>query len=222
MARELREPASPAEFNALTLTGVTKRITKPWWNLRWAKYSKPGTLMFATKSGRLTPVSGKVPCLYLAQNRETSFEELYGDDIDAAKKRGRTFLFAKTDLENRIYLKTTEELTLKLYDLTAAKSAKRIGLDLGTLYTPQVDHPRLYAQRLHDHPARFDGIQYLSRQTQSMCIVLWGTHSPSLEDVAMEKGASLWDLTRFDRSLSPGSLRLFDAEIQVAASPKAV
>ena len=219
MARELRDAVSSADFNALSLTGTSKRITKPWWNLRWAEYSKPGALFFATTSGRLTPISGKVPCLYLALNRETSFEELYGDDIDAAKKRGRTALFTRRDLENRIYLKTVEELTLKLYDLTATKSAKKIGLDLGTLYTPQVEHPRLYAQRLHDHPAKFDGIQYLSRQTQSLCIVLWATHTPALSKAKMETGPSLWDLTKFDRSLSPGSLRLFDAEIQVATSP---
>jgi hypothetical protein len=219
MARELRDAVSSADFNALALTGTSKRIIKPWWNLRWAEHSKPGALFFATTSGRLTPVSGKVPCLYLAQNRETPFEELYGDDIDAAKKRGRIVLFTRRDLENRIYLKTAAELTLKLYDLTAARSAKKIGLDLGTLYTPQVEHPRLFAQRLHDHPAKFDGVQYLSRQTQSLCIVLWATHTPSLNDVKMETGPSLWDLTKFDRSLSPGSLRLFDAEIQVAATP---
>lgn len=219
MGRELRDAVSAAEFDALTLTGITKRITRSWWNLRWADYSKPGAWFFATASGRLTPLSGTVPCLYLAQNRETSFEELYGDDIDAAKKRGRTALFARKDLEDRVYLKTAEKLTLKLYDLTAARSAKKIGLDLGTLYTPQVDHPRLYAQRLHDHPAKFDGIQYLSRQTQSLCIVLWASHTPSLNDVKMEAGPSLWELTKFDRSLPPGSLRLFDAEIQVAALP---
>lgn len=219
MARELRDAVSSADFNALELTETPKRIVRPWWNLRWAEYAKPGAWFFATTSGRLTPISGKVPCLYLAWNRETSFEELYGDDLDAAKKRGRIALFTKKDLENRIYLRTAEELTLRLYDLTAARSAKKIGLDLGTLYTPQVDHPRLYAQRLHDHPAKFDGIQYLSRQTQSLCLVLWATHTPSLNDVKMETGPSLWDLTKFDRSLSPGSLRLFDAEIHVAASP---
>jgi len=41
---------------------------------------------------------------------------------------------------------------------------------------------------------------------------LWATHTPSLNDVKMENGPSLWDLTKFDRSFSPGSLRLFDAE----------
>jgi len=199
MARELRRPVDTAEFNRLALTPVKKRLAVSWWNLRWAAHDKPGQLFFATVSGRLTPASGKVPCLYLAPNRETSFYEIYGDLVDAGKKRGQEPRFSRKELEERVYLKTTEPLSVNLYDLTASRSAKKIGMDLATLYAPDVNFPREFAQ--------------------APCLVLWATHSPALNDVAMERGPSLWDLVKLDRALVPGSLRLFDTVIQVATAP---
>jgi hypothetical protein len=219
MARELRRPVDTAEFNRLALTPVKKRLAVSWWNLRWTAHDKPDQLFFATVSGRLTPASGKVPCLYLAPNRETSFYEIYGDLVDAGKKRGQEPRFSGKELEERVYLKTTGTIAVKLYDLTASRSAKKIGMDLATLYAPDVNFPREFAQRLHDHPAKFDGIQYVSRHTQAPCLVLWATHNPALNDVAMERGPSLWDLVKLDRALVPGSLRLFDTVIQVATAP---
>jgi hypothetical protein len=160
-----------------------------------------------------------VPCLYLAPNRETSFYELYGDLVDAGKKRGQEPRFSRKELEERVYLKTTAPFTVNLYDLTASRSAKKIGMDLATLYAPDVNFPREFAQRLHDHPVRFDGILYVSRHTQASCLVLWATHTPALGDIAMDRGPSLWDLVELDRVLVPGSLRLFDTVIQVATAP---
>jgi hypothetical protein len=118
-----------------------------------------------------------------------------------------------------VYLKTTAPITVNLYDLTASRSAKKIGMDLATLYALDVNFPREFAHRLHDHPAKFDGIQYVSRHTQAPCLVLWATYNPVLNDVAMERGPSLWDLVKLDRALVPGSLRLFDTVIHVATAP---
>ena len=219
MARELRRPVDSAEFNRLALTPIKKRLAASWWNLRWAAHDKPGKLYFATVSGRLTPASGKVPCLYLAPNRETSFYEIYGDLVYAGKKRGREPMFSRKELEERVYLKTTAPFTVNLYDLTASRSAKQIGMDLATLYAQDVSFPREFAQRLHDHPAKFDGIQYVSRHTQAPCLVLWAAHSPALNDISLERGPGLWDLVKLDRALVPGSLRLFDTVIQVATAP---
>ena len=114
-----------AEFNRLALTPIKKRMATSWWNLRWAAHDKPGQLYFATVSGRLTPASGKVPCIYLAQNRETSYYEIYGDLVDAGKKRGQEPMFSRKELEERVYLKTTAPFTVNLYDLTASRSANK-------------------------------------------------------------------------------------------------
>lgn len=216
MSRELREPLDTVAFNQLDLRVVEKRLRQPWWNLRWATYATSDRLFFASHSGRLTPSSGQIPCLYLARNRETAFHEIYGDDLDAAEKHGLPFYLTKSDLQNRLLLKTSEAVTVRLYDLSAEKGAKRIGLDLGTLYDASVDFSREFAQRLHDHPLKFDGILYLSRQTQSLCIVLWATHSPALKEIELVLGSNLWDLAEFGSKLPVGTLRLFDHVISVA------
>lgn len=221
MARELRHPAGADEFNRLELIPLKKRLAAPWWNLRWAEHEQPVLRLPAAASGRLTPHSGRVPCLYLAQNRETSFCELYGDLVDSAQKSGVPPKFTKKTLADRVFLKTTETITMNLYDLTASKSAKKIGMDLATLYTPAVTFPREFAQRLHDHPAGFDGIQYVSRHTQSICLVLWATHAPGLRTLPMQRTQSLWDLAKYEKGLPPGTLKLFDTLIDVAAAPEA-
>ncbi|HWA09432.1 MAG TPA: RES family NAD+ phosphorylase [Opitutaceae bacterium] len=219
MARDLRRPLETADFNLLALEPLVKDLAASWWNLRWAEHDKPGKRFFATMSGRLTPSSGTVPCLYLAETQETSFYEIYGDVVDAAQKRKQEPRLTMSELEQRVFLKNLHPTSLKLYDLTEPKSAKKIGTDLATLYAPDVGLPRLFAQRLHDHPARFDGIQYISRHTQGPCIVLWATHTAALNDIKMERTESLWDLVTLDRTLNPASMRLFDTVIEVAASP---
>lgn len=218
MARELRSPVPPADFADLKLAAVKKALRAPWWNLRWQAHARAEQTFFASKSGRLTPDSGKVQCLYLARNRETSFYELYGDDIDMAEKRGLQYRFRRADLEQRIFLKTPADLTVRVYDLTTQRSARAIGMDLGTLYSAQVEFPRAYAQRLHDHPARFDGIQYVSRHTQTPCLVLWPTYTPALHALALQQSATLWELARYESGLPPGALRLFDSVVAVAGA----
>ena len=216
MARELRYPLSAADFAQLPLPVLTKPLVAPWWNLRWAHHADLKAPFFTSATGRLTPNSGTVPCLYLAKTREAAFFELYGDDLDAAQKRSQCHRFLRGELVRRIFLRMSADFTVKLYDLTAKKSARAIGLDLATLYSPTVNYSREFAQRLHDHPAKFDGIQYLSRHTQSICTVLWGTHHLALASLSFERGPSLWQLAEYDRALPPVRLRLFSTEVEVA------
>jgi hypothetical protein len=219
MARELRLPLGSAEFNRLRLLPSKLQLDVPWWNLRWAHFDNPKDRFFATASGRLTPSSGTIPCLYLAEKPETSFHQLYGDTLDACKKQSLEPLFTKKELEDRIYLKTATPLSVNIYDLTAKESARTIGLDLATLYTREISFPREFAQRLHDHPSNFDGILYLSRHTQTRCLVLWATHTPALKTIALDRGPGLWALAFFERTLLTGSMRLFGTTIRVAAAP---
>ncbi len=90
-------------------------------------------------------------------------------------------------------------------------------MDLATLYAPEVEFARTFAQRLHDHPQKFDGVQYESRHTQTLCLALWPTYSPALRTIGLERGESLWELAQFSKTLPPGCLELFGTALDVAA-----
>ncbi len=89
--RQLRWPAATLEFNKLTLDVEDVTLLNAWWNLRWAVHLDPAKVFHASLSGRLTPDSGKVGSLYLAETTNTSFYEIYGDDMAAAKEAGTPF-----------------------------------------------------------------------------------------------------------------------------------
>ena len=113
-------------------------------------------------------------------------------------------------------MKTLKPLEVKLYDFATLRGAKRVGMDLGTLYAADVSYARDFAQRIHDHPAKFDGIQYQSRHTQALCVVLWATHHLALKKIDLELCDSLWDLAEAGPRIGAGVLRLFDAKFDVS------
>src|ERR1700674_928434 len=117
--RRLREPLSAVEFNRLPLKARVLELTGTWLNLRWKAHAKPGATYFASASGRLTPSSGKVPCVYLARDCETSFEEVYGDFYDAAEKRGVVFAMPLLEAVERVFVQLPVAVELRVYDLTA-------------------------------------------------------------------------------------------------------
>ncbi|MBW7896138.1 MAG: RES domain-containing protein [Opitutaceae bacterium] len=103
------------------------------------------------------------------------------------------------------------------HNLTTEGSAKTIGMDLATLYAGDIERPRRFAQRLHDHPEKFDGIRYLSRHTRGPCMVLWPTHTPALANIMLTRHSALWDHATYEKDIPPGSVRLFRDELGVAA-----
>lgn len=216
MSRQLRWPSAPAEFNALSLPVDAVVLSARWWNLRWAAHLTPATVFHASLSGRLTPESGSVKCLYLAENPATSFAELYGDDLAAASEAGATFTLAQQDMVDRVFANSPLGIQLRLYDLTTEGSAKRIGMDLATLYTAEVERPRRFAQRLHDHPEKFDGVRYISRHTQRPCMVVWPIYTPALTTLSLARDSTLWDHAVFSAASRPGFVNLFGDTVGVA------
>lgn len=210
--RQLRDPLPADQFNRLDLKGQELTLRPRYWNLRWAEHATPAKTFFASASGRLTPESEKVPCLYLASSDETSFEELYGDYYDAAEKAGVPFSLSLNDAMKRVFLHTTEEIKVRVYDLAKESAAKKIGLDLGTLYAPLIKHTRAFAQRLHDHPAGFDGIRYRSRLTDAECFVLWQTRG--LKAPALTVDSTLLERAQPDGT-DPALYRLFGRATQL-------
>jgi hypothetical protein len=210
--RQMRDPLPADQFNKLDLKGQELTRRPPYWNLRWSAHATPAKAFFASASGRLTPESETVPCLYLAISDETSFKELYGDDYDAAEKAGVPFSLSLNDAMKRAFLHTTEEIKVRVYDLARGSAAKKIGLDLGTLYAPLIMHTRAFAQRLHDHPAGFDGIRYRSRLMDTECFVLWQTRG--LKAPALTMDSTLLARAQPDGT-NPALYRLFGRATQL-------
>lgn len=71
-----------------------------------------------SKTGRLTPGSCRVKCLYLAAEAATSFDEIYGDDLALAKESGTTAILTKQALLDHIYAAMPAGFALKVYKLT--------------------------------------------------------------------------------------------------------
>lgn len=102
--------------------------------------------------------------------------------------------------------------------LISPAAAKRIGLDLGTLYAPEVRLTRKFAQRLHEHPAKFDGLVYRSRLMSTKCVVLWETDR--LRSIVLEKHSVLADHLREDPAIDP-DYRLFKRHVSLVSIPGA-
>ena len=217
MARQLRWPPDVAEFNGLRLPAVQILLPERWWNLRWVAHLTPAIVFQASKTGRLTPEDGTVKCLYLAAQETTSFYEIYRDDIALAKESGTSPVLSKQEMVDRVFATTPAGLAFKVYDLTTEGSAKGIGMDLATLYTGEVERPRRFAQRLHGHPEKFDGVRYISRHTQGPCIVLWPTYTPTLANMVLTRHSTLWDHATYANATPAGLVRLFDDDVGVAA-----
>ena len=191
MARQLRWPPDVAEFNGRRLPAVQILLPERWWNLRWEAHLTPATMFHASKTGRLTPEDGTVKSLYLAAQETTSFYEIYGDDIALAKESGTSPVLSKQEMVDRVFATTPAGLAFKVYDLTTEGSAKGIGMDLATLYTGEVERPRRFAQRLHDHPEKFDGVRYISRHTGALRCVVANLY-PTLANMVL-RATPLWD-----------------------------
>lgn len=150
-----------------------------WTNLRWSKYAKASTLFFSSPSARLTPSSGSVECLYLSPSERTSFLELYGDKLHLAREAGLVPIIEANDFAERVFI-DVEMPDLHLVDLTTGEGIERIDLDLGTLYAPDPNYPREFAERVARHPTKVDGFLYESRHTKEICAAVWNLHRPSL------------------------------------------
>jgi hypothetical protein len=64
--------------------GATLPMT-PWFRLYRKAYASQ---FYASKGSRLTPWSGDFPCVYLAQRKETTVAEVWGDRLAAQQAPG--------------------------------------------------------------------------------------------------------------------------------------
>jgi hypothetical protein len=169
--REPRKVPTLSVFNKRT--PVLKTVpAASWVNLRWKTNAKKDQLFFASPSGRFTPISGKVPSLYLSPTERTSFKELYGDTIAAARNDDVEPIIEANDLSNRVFIDINAP-EYRLVDLSTGDGLDAVGIDVGTAYHTVIDHPRAWAQVIYDHDIKADGIFYESRHTKELCAAVW-------------------------------------------------
>ncbi len=210
MDREPRLPLAQAEFDKLEMPTVEIE-PREWVNLRFRQYANQDDLFIARPGARLTPRSMKVPCLYLAGEMSTSFMELYGDRLYAAKVEGKVLGMPELEIDERIFVKVRTP-KLRLCDLVKPGGAKKLNLDQGTLWAADLKFPQLFAEAILKHPAGVDGILYKSRHTDSVCAVVWNLAAATMvkkSEVPLGSCLKVTDLV---------SCTLFDEPVSIAGT----
>ncbi|MCW5560182.1 MAG: RES family NAD+ phosphorylase [Verrucomicrobiae bacterium] len=145
--------------------------------IRWVRLSKAAypNQFYANRKSRLTPASGRFPCVYVAATEGTAVAEVWGD----------TWWYQKQVLKKEIHAipaKTAEEFaylvmrpppSLTLCDFTDEATRLAIGLDGAVLNAADLTIPQAWAEAVATHKNGYDGIVYRSRHTDHPCAVLW-------------------------------------------------
>ncbi len=166
MDRELREPPTQAEFDAIPIPTPSSAFALP--TVRLGDRGFPSHFYENVRS-RLTPKGYR--CSYLAANAMTAVLERWRDVFSAHRKAG-VFAISQKKTAKQVFLQGTLP-ALKLCDLTNADVISAVGVDIATLHYPFIRRAKLWAERIARHPAQFDGILYRSRHTQEPSLVIW-------------------------------------------------
>jgi hypothetical protein len=172
MDRALRQPAPQPEFDQLRIPTPPLPPDLPRERLANARYVSQ---FYANPQSRLTPISRAFPCVYLGATRQTAIAEVWSDRLWSYRERGLAgpYSIAKSLATGFAFMEVARLPALKLCDLTHADVRMSLGLEAGTLYSPDLQLPQTWAERIALHPQRFDGIIYRSRLTDELCLVLW-------------------------------------------------
>lgn len=175
MSRELRPAPSQDRFDAIAFPAVPAPLPAALPKIRLGSPAYPSQF-YANPRSRLTPVSRSLPCVYLADTEQTAVAEVWGDRFWQHRESGRDLFVIDAGLARAACFMAATDVPpppLRLCDLTHADVRLALGLEAGTLYTPDLSFPQTWAERIAQHPQRFDGILYRSRLTEGRCLVLW-------------------------------------------------
>lgn len=172
--RVIRQAPEQAAFDqrSIPVTLLSDTTAGPWHRLYRKEFANQ---FFPSPGSRLTPESGKFPCVYLASSRLTTVAEVWAGRMAAHRDLGReVHVIPLPQAERWAYLEVSNlPGNLRLCDLTDSATRLATGLDAGTLYASDLAIPRAWAERIARHPARFDAIRYRGRHTDELCLVLW-------------------------------------------------
>jgi hypothetical protein len=174
MNRSIRHAPSQEDFDKrkIPVTEAKKISVSNWFRLARVEFPNQ---FFASPGSRFTPDSGKFPCVYLSESRETTVAEVWGDKFSAQLEFGLFIYVISTSQAQRWAFLRASPLPerLRICDLTQSATRLAVGVDSSALFAPDFRIPQEWASRIAGHPARFDGIQYRSRHTDECCLVLW-------------------------------------------------
>ncbi len=170
--REKRVAPPPAGFPpGVPVAGNDRLPSVAWVRLANIAYANH---FFVSLKSRLTPSSGRFPCVYLAPRPETAVAELWGDRWVLATQRGQSVFVIPADKAAEQWFFTAGPLfPLRLCDFTDADTLLALRLDAAAIYTADLAIPQAWAEMIANHPNAYDGIIYRSRHTGETCLVLW-------------------------------------------------
>jgi len=174
MSRGVGHSPEDAIFNkrSIRVTASAKLDRTPWFRLVQTAYKDP---FFANRASRFTPSSWRFPCVYLAVDKQTTVAEAFGDRMALAQGAGMRVFSIPRAVADGYRSSTVETLPsdLKICNLTDAETLQNTGLNISSYHLADIHVPQLWAERIANHPATFDGIHYRSRHTDRHCLAIW-------------------------------------------------
>ncbi len=165
-----RVPPSPAEF------AKCKPALVPSYGLNWvrlAAITRPSHDWDDRAVSRFSHPGHPFKILYLADEKETAFWEVFGADIEDMPVDNRA-LSRKAQLETREWIPFTVPVGLDLVDVTKEETLHALRSNAGTWLAPY-KHCQAWAKALMLHPLHLDGFIYQAcrRGESARCLALF-------------------------------------------------
>lgn len=171
MARPIHLPSS--NFDKRRLPSALLR-SSDWWKVHATSRSPT---QFSTNPGhRFSPPDACFEVLYLGADITTCLWEVFGDEVLGGA--GALSLSAWTNRSASVV--RIPECRVCNLNTTATRTA--LGCDLTALFHNEFSIPQSWAEAIHDHPAKCDGLLYMSRFTKKRCVALF---APPLDPNAL-------------------------------------
>jgi hypothetical protein len=117
---------------------------------------------------RYSHPDGPLAVCYVAETVETCLWERFGDDVlSEGAPVSRSVWMSRS-----VTWGTVE--VLRICDLTQAVVRSACRVDLSALHHTDLSIPQAWSKALQEHPAQFEGLRYLSRFDQGVCLALFG------------------------------------------------
>ena len=142
--------------------------------VRMAAAARPSVLDWDSRDGsRFSHLDHPFKVLYLADNEETAFWEVFGEKIEDMPSDNRA-LSVKADLDSREWVDFTIDPALRLIDVTDEATLHALRSNASTWLAPY-KYCQAWARAIMDHPQKIDGFVYQAcrRGATARCLALF-------------------------------------------------